>query len=89
MSQRAASKLQVTAIDKFCFADSNKAKYYFQINKFNGKTFFGFAKEKEVIVDKLKGNNTFNVPMDLWSWFLRGIDTLQTIAPKNEMCMFL
>ena len=88
MFQAGAPKLTVTPIDKFCFASDSKAKYYFQINKFNGKTFFGFCKEREVLIDKLNGNKTFNMPMDLWAWFIDGIDRLLTIAPRNETSMF-
>ena len=89
MSRRAATKLNVIGIDKLCFADANKAKYYFQINKFNGNAFFGFYKEKEALINKLKGSNAFNVPMDLWSFFLFGIDRLLALAPRNEPCMFI
>ena len=82
-------KLKVTPIDKFYFGSDRNAKYYFQINKFNDEIFFGFCKEKQAVMDKLKGVNTFNVPMWLWGWLLNGIDRLLTIVPRNDKCMFI
>ena len=86
---RGAPKLNVVGIDKVCFADTNKAKYYFQINKFNGNPFFGFYKEKEALYNKLKGKNALNIPMRHWSFFLFGIDRLLALAPRNESRMLI
>ena len=81
------TKLVVKPMDKFKFSSSKSAEYYFTLNQFNDKIFFGFQTEKEELVDKRKVRKSFNMPLELWAGLLDGIDKLLTIIPRREKCM--
>ena len=76
-------------MDKFKFSASKTAEYYFTLNQFNDKIFFGFQTEKEATDNKLKGRKSFNMPLELWPGLLDGIDKLLTVIPRNEKCKFI
>ena len=83
------TKLVVKAMDKFKFSESKTAEYYFTLNQFNDKIFFGFQTEKEALENKLKGRKSFNMPILLWASLLDAIDKLLAVIPRNEKCKFL
>ena len=85
---KSKTKLVVKPMDKFKFSSSKTAEYFFTLNEFNGKIFFGFQTEKEAILDKLKGRKSFNMPILLWPGLLDAIDKLLAVIPRNEKCMF-
>jgi hypothetical protein len=83
------TKLVVKPMEKFKFSSSKTAEYYFTLNQFNDKIFFGFQTEKEALVDKLKVRKSFNMPFIFWPGLLDAIEKLLAVIPRNEKCMFL